>query len=107
MATGTIEQEKNYQVFKNAGGDIMFLIRARLDDAKQPKIVYDGGEHALFYRRSGQTIIFDFIHPGVRDDLKNKSQVLIVEARDGSIVREYVSVIKSLKEVPVPADIAI
>ena len=107
MTTSTIEQERNYQVFKNAGGDIMFLIRARLDDAKQPKIVYDGGEHALFYRHAGQTIVFDFIHPDVRADLKNKAQVLIVEARDGAIVREYVSAVKNLKEVPVPAGIAI
>ena len=46
MTQSTVEQEKNYNILKNAAGDLMILIRARLDDAEQPQIIYNGGKHA-------------------------------------------------------------
>lgn len=101
----TVEQEKNYNILKNAAGDLMILIRARLDDATHPRVIYSGGKHAVLYRSSEKALVLDFIHPSVREDLNRTSRVLIVEARDGAVIREYTSEVKHLKDVPLPNDL--
>ena len=83
----------------------MILIRARLDNATHPKIIYDGGEHALLYRNDGNTIILDFIHPSIRADLERVVTLLIVEANNGAIIREYTAEVKHMKEIPLPKDL--
>ena len=105
MSEPVVEQEKKYNILKNAAGDLMILIRARMNDAQNPRMVYNGGKHALLYRNEGNVILLDFIHPSIRQELNNASQILIVEAYDGSIVREYTSDIRHLKELPIPEDI--
>ncbi len=99
-----VEQEKQFRIFKNAVGDLMFLIRARLDNPEQPRIVYDGNDHALFYRNDKMTILLDYIHPEIREDLKRARGVLVVEIQSESIIREYAAEIKILKEMPLPAE---
>lgn len=95
-----IEQEKRYDVYRNRTGDIMIKIRARLDDACAPKLVYAGGEHALLYRNLNNTIILDYIHPAIRTDFMHARRVLVVESNDNAIVREYVIDVKKVKELP-------
>lgn len=103
MAETLVEQEKDYHIFKDAAGDFMILIRARMTDAEQPKIVYNGGTHALFYRNKQNTIVLDYVHPDVRKDLSTQEAVLVVEARENSVIREYTVPMMFLKEVPLPA----
>lgn len=88
MVQHVIEEEKQYNILKNVSGDLLILIRARMDDAVKPQIVYDGGEHALLYRNQNNTVVLEYVHPEVRQDLKNITSVLIVEAQGGSI-RKY------------------
>ncbi len=107
MTQSTVEQEKNYNILKNAAGDLMILIRARLDDAEQPQIIYNGGKHAVLYRNGENAIVLDFIHPSIREDLNRTTRVLVVEARDGSIIREYTSEVKHLKEIPLPGTLVL
>ena len=102
MAQNTVEQEKNFNIMKNPAGDLMILIRARLDDATQPKIVYNGGDHAVLYRNGGNTIVLDFIHPSIRADLERVMALLVVEAHDGSVIREYMAEVKHMREMPLP-----
>ena len=90
MSTPLIEQEKNFNILQNESGKLMILIRARLEDAESPKLVYNGGEHALLYRNDHHTVVLDYIHPAIRKALRRKKQVLIVETNNGSVVREYV-----------------
>ena len=102
MEQSIIEQEKNYHILKNPSGDLMILIRARMEDANNPRLIYDGGKHAVFYRNDGCAIVLDFIHPSVREDLGQVLYLLIVETHDGSVVREYMVEVKHLKEIPLP-----
>ncbi|MGN1063005.1 MAG: hypothetical protein ACI4QM_01600 [Alphaproteobacteria bacterium] len=102
MVQHVIEEEKQYNILKNVSGDLLILIRARMDDAVKPQIVYDGGEHALLYRNQNNTVVLEYVHPEVRQDLKNITSVLIVEAQGGSIIREYHTKVKSIKKVPLP-----
>ncbi len=97
-----VEQEKTFRILKNESGDLMFLIRGRLQNAEKPRIVYDGKDHALFYRNTENTIILDYIHPMIQGDLSRADHVLIVEARGDSIIREYVAEVKLIKELPLP-----
>ena len=105
MPAPVIEQEKNFNILQNESGSLMILIRARLDDAVQPKLVYNGGEHALLYRNEHQTVILDYIHPAVRKALRKQKQVLIVETNDGAIVREYMCSVACLKNTPMPKNL--
>ena len=102
MTQNTVEQEKNFNIMKNPAGDLMILIRARLDDATQPKIIYNGGDHAVLYRNGGNTIVLDFIHPSIRADLERVMALLVVEAHDGSVIREYMAEVKHMREIPLP-----
>lgn len=102
MQKTIIEQEKKYDILKNAAGDLLFIIKARLTNEEKPVIVYNGGDHALFYRNKENTIVLDYINPNVRQNLEKAFKVLIVEAQGTSIVREYFSDVKYLKELPLP-----
>ncbi len=102
MNQSIVEQEHKYNILKNAAGELMLLIRARLDDAVSPRVVYNGGKHALLYRNSVNVVVLDFIHPSIREDLTHAKRVLIVEAHDGSIIREYTSEVRFLKDIPLP-----
>lgn len=105
MVKPQIEQEKNFNILQNESGNLMILIRARLEDAEKPKLVYNGKEHALLYRNDHHTIILDYIHPAIRKTLRRKKQVLIVETTNGAVVREYVCPVAYLKDIPVPKNL--
>lgn len=105
MVAPIVEQEKNFNILQNESGKLMILIRARLEDAVKPKLVYNGGEHALLYRNDHNTIVLDYIHPAIRKALRQKKQVLIVETNSGSVVREYVCEVAYLKTVSVPKNL--
>ena len=102
MSESLVEQEKNFNILKNPAGDLMILIRARLDDSNHPKIIYNGGKHAVLYRNDGNVVVLDFIHPSVGADLERVLNLLVVEAHDGSIIREYMAEVKLMKEIPLP-----
>lgn len=105
MAEQVIEQENNFNILKNASGDLMILMRARMDNAVKPQVLYDGGEHALLYRTATNTIVLDHIHPQIRALLSKAESILIVEAQGQSIVREYMTTVKTIKKLPLPEGI--
>lgn len=102
MKNSVVEQEKNFNILQNPNGDLMILIRARLDDASAPKVIYNGGEHAVLYRHGDNVVVLDFIHPEVRAALEKAISLLVVEAHDGSVIREYMTEVKHIKEIPLP-----
>ena len=102
MVQHLIEEETMYNILKNISGDVMILIRARMDDAETPQVIYDGGEHALLYRSQHNTVVLGYVHPDIRSDLLHVSSVLIVEAQGNSIVREYHAKLKTMSKIPLP-----
>ena len=95
-----IEQERKYNILQNASGDLMILIKARLDNAQNPTFVYDEKEHALLYRNESNIVVLDYLHEQVRPLLAKAKKVLIVETQDTSVVREYVAKVKIVKKFP-------
>ncbi len=102
MIQKTIEQERNFNIFKDPSGDLMLLIRARLENEEKPTIAYDGGEHALLYRNGNNTIVLDYIHPAVRGDLARLTNILVVEAQGESIIREYQTAVQKTEHLDLP-----
>lgn len=82
MTKQLIEQESMYDVLRNSSGGFLFLIKARSEEGSHPYIVYDGGDHALFYRSPSHIVVLDYIHPKIRKDLARPQKVLIVEILD-------------------------
>lgn len=104
MAEQLIERENKFNILKNAAGELMILMRARMDNASKPELLYDGGKYAMLFRTASNTIVLDFIHPEIRDLLAKVDSVLVVEAQGQSIVREYFSKVKATKKLPLPKD---
>ncbi len=102
MIEKTVEQEKHFNIFKDATGDLMLMIRARMENEEKPTIAYDGGEHALLYRNARNTIVLDYIHPAVRSDLARLKHVLVVEAQGEAIIREYQTSITKTDHLDLP-----
>jgi hypothetical protein len=109
-----METEHFYDILQNAGGDLLFCVRTRDGEPEEPKIVYSGGEHALFYRRPDQMVVLDYIHPDVRKRLGEVEQVLVAEFKPGDnpeempslddkqgILREYMAALSHVSELPV------
>ncbi|MDD4519354.1 MAG: hypothetical protein EOM53_02155 [Alphaproteobacteria bacterium] len=100
-----VEVENKYNILKNAEGQLLIAIKARMGGSERPKILYDGQEHALLYRSVDQTVILDYIHPQVREAFMNIKDVLVVELRDEDIVREYVVPVRRVTKLPVIGDL--
>ncbi len=102
MTSSKIEQEKKFDILRNPAGELLIVIRARIDSEEKPQIIYDGGEHALLYRNKESTIVLDYIHPMVRENLSGAHSVLIVEAQGSAIIREYFATVKQTDKIPLP-----
>ncbi|MGD9637478.1 MAG: hypothetical protein AB7U85_00290 [Alphaproteobacteria bacterium] len=98
--TKNAEQEDFYEAFLNKHDEIMFAIAFRENQPEDAKIIYDGGEHALFYRSPDKTILLDYLHPEIRDPLTKCAEVLISEVTRLKVEREYNVPVKIVKKLP-------
>ncbi len=55
----------------------------------EPRIIYDGYDHAIFMRRPEERIILDYIHPEVRAQLRKAKRVVMVETILENIKESY------------------
>lgn len=98
------EIEEFYDILQNSAGELLICIKARESAPEEPKIVYDGGNHALLYRNSGLSIMLDFIHQAAREPLFKAKSVLMVEFRNNEVVIEYEVPIKIVKKMPISSE---
>lgn len=94
------EIESYYDILENEDNQLLIAIKARDSQPDSPSIIYDGNDHALFYRDSTLAIVLDYIHPEVRQIFKEAQEVLIAEFVDSSIIREYLVPVKQVNKVP-------
>lgn len=93
-------QESFYELHLNKSDEVMISLRSREGDPASPVLLYDGGEHALLYRRPEQSVLLDFIHPEARPYLLACDKVLIAETKDYAVEREYTAVCRHVKSLP-------
>lgn len=93
--------EGAYLIAEGSGGELYFFIDAKRETPMTPKIVYDGSEHALFYRNDEQKIIFDFINPDIRARLQKTYSVMVVESILENITESYRVDLEHVAKLPV------
>ncbi len=79
MTHTAVETEAYYDILANADGELLFCLKAREGSPDRPQILFNGENHALFYRTADQMIVLDYIHPEVCPLLKEASSVLVAE----------------------------
>jgi hypothetical protein len=95
------ETEKQYFVAESTNGELYIYISAKTETPLNPKIIYDGHDHALFLRNDEQKIILDYINPEVRDKLRKSQAVIIVETVLENIKDAYIADMNIVDKIPV------
>lgn len=95
------EQENFYEFHLNKKNELMVSLKSRDDIPVSPLLIYDGGEHALFYRKKDQVILLDFIHPEIRPYLKETKVVLFSETQNYQVIRNYNVPCKMVTSLPI------
>ncbi len=74
-----ISKEDAYVVLPTMEDELIFALSVREDEPDEPKILYDHGTHALFFRTPTEVIILDFLHEEVQQKLENVEKAFVVE----------------------------
>ena len=97
----SIIQEKQYVVMTDKENRVIVCISEKDMEPENPMILYDGKDHAMFYRRRGQTVMLDYINKEMQQTVYNAPQVFVVELKDPKhAVRTYVVPIKKVANIP-------
>ena len=99
-----MKQEAGYFVVRSGKGELFFILQAQSVKPSSPekaKVVYDGGEHALLYRDTNETIILDFVPEEVKQDLERQKVVNVMECSAEDIVlMEYSADVEMVEKMP-------
>ncbi len=96
-----IIQEKQYVVMTDKENRVIICISQKDLEPEQPMILYDGGPHAMFYRRRGQTVMLDYINQEMQKKVYEANQVIIVELKNPKeATRTYVVPVKKVQKLP-------
>lgn len=95
-------QEKNYFVLALDEKRLVFAITARDTEEQLPIILYDGGNHALFYRNKRETIALDYLDDRAKPILSTGLNVAIAEIDPDTekMVRQYPVIVKIVDKLP-------
>lgn len=97
----SIIQEKQYVVMTDKENRVIICISEKNLEPENPMILYDGQDHAMFYRRRGQTVMLDYINKDMQKTVYDAKQVFVVELKDPkNAVRTYVVPIKQVARLP-------
>ncbi|MCK5295776.1 MAG: hypothetical protein KAJ75_02690 [Alphaproteobacteria bacterium] len=98
------KQEEFYKVILNADNEIMLSIFARSGEPEDSTILYDGGEHAMFYRDKETAVVLDYLPPETYEAWNNAETILIAEYKEDATeeepVRAYDVPIRHMKRLP-------
>ncbi len=74
-----ISQEKEYQILPTMDKGLIFAINMKPGQIQDPKILYDGGNHALLCRSDDDIVILDYLEPRAKKMMQNLSKAHICE----------------------------
>lgn len=95
------QTEGQYTIAENEAGELYIYLKAKAGNPSNPYIVYDGRDHALLVRSPQQTIVLDYINPNVRTQLRQSSQLVIVETLLENINDAYFADVNIVRNLPV------
>ena len=94
-----MKPEKDYETLISDEGIVIFILAYKKGEPKSPVILYDGGAHAVFYRREDEVILFDYLNQELVLKLVSSSFAVIMETtKDGKdVFRDYSAAINIVK----------
>lgn len=92
--------ENGFFIAEGEEGELYIFLKAKKDEPCEPRIIYDGKDHAIFLRNNEQKIILDYIHPDIRDKLRKSNQVVIVETILENIKDSYIVDMQMVSDIP-------
>ena len=95
-----MQHENDYSVIITNEGPLVFIIKARDTEPESPFLLYDGGNHATFYRGEHETVLFDFLNEQVVPILQKSESIVVFEVDDEieDISRDYTAGVKHIKK---------
>lgn len=93
--------EDSFMIAEGSGDKLYIFMKAKKDTPEEPRIIYDGKDHAIFLRNSEQRIILDYIHPEVRERLRQSVEVMVVETILDNIKETYPVGMQMVENIPV------
>ena len=88
-----------YSIFQNSKNEVMIKVYPHDTSPENPLLFYDGGPVALLYRSPESATAIKNISEKARPALSNVSEVLIVEADNEDIKREYMASVMIVENV--------
>lgn len=97
-----MEHEQDYQIIQTEEGVLVFVIEKRKGEPVNPRIIYDGGNHATLYRQPNEVTLLDYLNPDVLEELKKSEFVIITEIdiKKNKVVRDYKVRVRIVKNNP-------
>lgn len=93
--------ENKFVIAEGDEGDLYIFLQAKKEHPDEPRVIYDGYDHAIFMRRPEERIILDYIHPEVRDQLRKARRVVMVETILENIKESYYADMQVVDKIPV------
>ena len=97
MVDNPNQTEDQYDILQNAKGEILIIIQYRAGGPENPRLVYDGGDHALLYRSRESAVMLEEIDERARKPLRAVSEILMVELENDHVAREYRVPVRNVK----------
>ena len=93
----------NYSIFTNGANEVMVAVLEREGEPLEPCILYDGGDHAIFYRTPDEAVVLDYIADEVKLFVKEAKSVLMAELPSADAeepTRSYFVPVKTVAKLP-------
>lgn len=108
----SIMLEGEYAILINDDNEVMISMGSKETEPENPRIIYDGGDHALYYRTPTETILLDYINPEVRGAVQKVKTLLVAEVeidedrKDGDVIRAFDVPLQMVKKLPLSGELA-
>ena len=98
-----MKHEKAYEIILTDEGALVIITGPQEGKESAPFILYDGGNHATFYRRPDQTVLLDYINPEVIPIMDKAEFVVMMETNEDidDIINDYKAPIKHVPHNPI------
>lgn len=98
-----MRQMKSYTCFLTEKGDVVVVIPFMgTNKPNRSKLLYAGGEHAVFYKTAKEEVILDYINEIIQPILKETKRVLLfeVDVTKQKIMQSYFVPVKHVEKLP-------
>lgn len=94
--------EKEYNIITTEENVLVFAIKPTISEPENPILIYDGKNHATFYRTSEDVILLDYINKDAQKLLHEAAEILVLEYDQvaDKVIKNYKARVKIFKKNP-------